>query len=340
MISPTRIAKLLLERVTENEGPHHRGTRSSLREEEIINSLLTMIDNISNCTSYQIESNATLDYDDEEESGDFEEEDADSADESVDPSFDESAEAENMTIKANFSLDYMKKVIEYYDARDSQGRRKHTWKSTQHRFKSVPHRQYITRFRHYIEQHGTKREKLQIIDDFVYDMFEEARDNVLPVHDRDLKRWALQKAAEDSSLIFEASEYWLRVFKHRHRICSRKITKLVTRHHAEDTDAIIESADSFVRDAKRQMQNYTHEEILNTDQIGLELELYSSRTLSYEGEKVTMTRVRSKNATTHSYTVQPMISAAGKLVGPVFLCLKEPKGKMSESKLIYHLSHM
>ncbi|CAF4688023.1 unnamed protein product, partial [Rotaria sp. Silwood2] len=151
------------------------------------------------------------------------------------------------------------------------------------------------------------------------------------VHDRDLKRWALQKAAEDSSLIFEASEYWLRVFKHRHRICSRKITKLVTRHHAEDTDAIIESADSFVRDAKRQMQNYTHEEILNTDQIGLELELYSSRTLSYEGEKVTMTRVRSKNATTHSYTVQPMISAAGKLVGPVFLCLKEPKGKMSEN---------
>ncbi|CAF1508211.1 unnamed protein product, partial [Rotaria sp. Silwood1] len=97
-------------------------------------------------------------------------------------------------------------------------------------------------------------------------MFEEARENVLPVHDRDLKRWALQKAAEDPSLVFEASEHWLRVFKYRHRICSRKITKLVTRHHAEDTDAIIESADSFVRDAKRQMQNYAHEEILNTDQ--------------------------------------------------------------------------
>jgi hypothetical protein len=99
--------------------------------------------------------------------------------------------------RANFSLDYMKKVVDYYEACDLKGRKIHTRKSTHYRFKAVPHRQYITRFRHYIEQHGTKREKLQVIDDFVYDMFEEARDNVLPVHDRDLKRWALQKASEE-----------------------------------------------------------------------------------------------------------------------------------------------
>ncbi|CAF4809402.1 unnamed protein product [Rotaria magnacalcarata] len=138
-------------------------------------------------------------------------------------------------------------------------------------------------------------------------MFQEARENVLPVHDKDLQRWALQKAAEDS----------------------------ITRHHAEDINAIIELADSFVRDAKREMQNYAPGEVLNTDQVGLELELYSNRTLSYEGEKITMARVRSKNATTHSYTIQPMISAAGKMVSPLFLCSKEPKGKMSES-IIYH----
>ncbi|CAF2859243.1 unnamed protein product [Rotaria sp. Silwood2] len=284
-----------------------------------------MIDDVCHCTSYEIESDTILDYDDEEEFGDFEDEDTDSADESVDPGFDESAEDKNMTTRANFSLEYMKKVIDYYDARDSKGRKKHTWKSTQYRFKSVLHRQYITRFRHYIEQHGTKREKLQIIDDFVYDVFEEARENVLPVHDRDLKRWALQKAADDPSLVFKASEHWLRVFKYRYLICSRKITKLVTRHHAEDTDAIIESADSFVRDVKRQMQNYAHEEILNTDQFALELELHSNRTLSYEGEKVTMVRGKSKNATTHSYTVQPMISAAGKLVGPLLLLFEGAK---------------
>ncbi|CAF5225804.1 unnamed protein product, partial [Rotaria magnacalcarata] len=69
-------------------------------------------------------------------------------------------------------------------------------------------------------------------------MFQEARENVLPVHDKDLQRWALQKAAEDS----------------------------ITRHHAEDINAIIELADSFVRDAKREMQNYAPGEVLNTDQ--------------------------------------------------------------------------
>ena len=106
------------------------------------------MDDVCKCTSYQIESDTTLDYDDEEEFGDFEDEDADSADESVDPCFDVTAETKNMTTKANFSLEYMRKGIDYSDVRDSKGRKKHTWKSTQYRFKSIPHRQYITRFRH------------------------------------------------------------------------------------------------------------------------------------------------------------------------------------------------
>lgn len=332
MINATRIAKLLVDRVTEKEESGQRRSRTNPREEKIVHSLLKVIDNVCDCTSYEIGSDVTLDHDDDEEFGDSHDESAGSESEDADPSFDETAEGEERSIQAKFSLDYMKKAVDYYDARDSSGRRKHTWKSTQHRFKSIPHRQYIARFRHYIDQHGTKSAKVQAVDDFVYDKFEEARDNVLSVHDRDLKRWALQKAAEEPGLTFEASEHWLRIFKHRHRICSRKITKLVTRHHVDDADAIIASADSFVAEVKRQMGNYAPEEILNTDQVGLELELHSTRTLSHVGEDVTLARVRSKNATTHSYTIQPMISLAGKLVGPVFLCLKEPNGKMSDSE--------
>ncbi|CAF1101351.1 unnamed protein product, partial [Rotaria magnacalcarata] len=163
MSSPTRIAKLLMDRVAENEGSHHGETRSNPREQAIINSFLKIIDDVCNSTSYQIESNTTLDYDNEEQYGDFEDEDTDSADESIDPGFDESAEGDNMMIHAKFNLEFMKKVIDYYDARDQKGRKKHTWKSTQHRLKSITHREYIARFRHCIEQHGTKREKLQII---------------------------------------------------------------------------------------------------------------------------------------------------------------------------------
>lgn len=212
-------------------------------------------------------------------------------------------------------------------------KKKYTWKSTKHRFKAVPHQQYISRFRHYIEQHGTRREKMRIIDDYVYDKFEEARENVLSVHDRDLKRWAHEKAAEGLVLDFKASKHWLDVFKHRHNICSRKITKIVTRRQMTDSDTINAFADSFLAEAKRDMSHYAPEEILNTDQAGIELEIHSTRTLSHTGEDVTIARVRSKNATTHSYTIQGMITLADELLGPVYICLKEPKGKMSDSEL-------
>ncbi|CAF1476498.1 unnamed protein product [Adineta ricciae] len=75
----------------------------------------------------------------------------------------------------------------------------------------------------------------------------------------------------------------------------------------------------------------TEDNVLNTDQSGLELEIHSGRILSYHGEKTTLSTVRSENATTHSYTVQPMISLSGKVIGPVFLCLKEPDGRMSDN---------
>jgi hypothetical protein len=220
MIDPTRVAKLLVDRVAKSENSNRRRLRGNPHEEEVANHLLKVIENVCKCVSYEVESETTLGYDDDEEFSEPE-------DESLDPNFDETKEDDKLHSKENFSLDFMKKVVEFYDARDATGRRRHTWKSIKHRFKSMPHQQYISRFRYYIEQHGTKPEKIQIIEDFVYDKFEEARNRVLPVHDRDLKRWALQKAAEDSVLNFQASEHWLRVFKHRHRICSRKITKLV-----------------------------------------------------------------------------------------------------------------
>ena len=82
----------------------------------------------------------------------------------------------------------MKKVIDDYGERDLKRKGKHTRKSTEHRFKSIAHGQYLAHLRRYIEQGDTKREKMQLIDDFVYDKFEEARDSLLSVHDRDLKR--------------------------------------------------------------------------------------------------------------------------------------------------------
>jgi hypothetical protein len=83
------------------------------------------------------------------------------------------------------------------------------------------------------------------------------------------------------------------------------VTKLVTKKEVENADIIKHSADQFVSDVQKIITNYKQEHVLNTDQSGLELEMYSNRTLSFEGEKLTIAKVRSLSNTTHSYTVQP-----------------------------------
>lgn len=98
-----------------------------------------------------------------------------------------------------------------------------------------------------------------------------------------------------------------------------------------DKEAIENSADEFVSTIRRLMPKYDSDYILNTDQSGIQLEYHSSRTLSYRGEKMTTVSVRSKNAVSHSFTVQPLISLNGYLIGPLFLCLKEPSGYLSEN---------
>lgn len=79
----------------------------------------------------------------------------------------------------------------------------------------------------------------------------------------------------------------------------------MTKKEVEDVDIINHSAEQFVSDVQKIIKNYKQECVLNTDQSGLELEMYSNRTLSHQGEKLTVAKVRSLSNTTHSYTVQP-----------------------------------
>jgi hypothetical protein len=48
------------------------------------------------------------------------------------------------------------------------------------------------------------------------------------------------------------------------------------------------------------------------------------------------------NLVTHSYTIMPIISMSGKLIGPVFICLQEPSGKLGPrvKKSIYQASNI
>ncbi|CAF2744270.1 unnamed protein product [Rotaria sp. Silwood2] len=123
----------------------------------------------------------------------------------------------------------------------------------------------------------------------------------LPVHDLDFKRWALRIAKERSLNDFPASYDWVGNFKRRHSVCSRKITKFVTTRQVENQDLINQSADSFVAETSKIFQKYDDDNILNTNQIGIELELHSNRALSYQGEKTTIASVYVQSVQQHTH---------------------------------------
>lgn len=89
----------------------------------------------------------------------------------------------------------------------------------------------------------------------------------------------------------------------------------------------MEKSDEFLQKVKPYFAKYGSENIYNSDQSGFQLEIHSGRTLAEEGTKQVTCVVQSITSTTHSYTIQPTISADGKLLSPLFIVMKEPSGK-------------
>ncbi|CAF1651158.1 unnamed protein product [Adineta ricciae] len=283
------------------------------RECEVANLLCGVLESITSSHSHTLEVETTLDHElgDDELINDVDYKDR--AEETCDPDWNDEDEDDERVLCKQFSFDYMTRAVNFYDEINPQtGKRKRRWETVKNHFRRISHQNYLARFRRYLEKHGTKKQKLEKIDDHVFDMFEQAREKALPVHDIDIRRWGLKKAMDESLHNFVASNHWLYTFKHKHSIISRKITK-------------------FVADVRKRLPQYEASEVINTDQSGIQLELHSTRTLSHKREKVTVGSVRSINAITHSYTVQPTITLDGHLLSPLYLSLKEPKGHMSEN---------
>ena len=154
MTSVTSIVSLLTKRVSEGVG--FPATEQS-KETEIVEHLYTTIQNFISCSSYTIENDVTLDYEDIFDYSSDNASDENEPDEEIDPSFSE--DEDDKFILNKFSLDYMQKVLNYYDEVDEKGNRKHSWRSINHRFKRVTDSTYLTRFRKYVNQNGTKNNR-------------------------------------------------------------------------------------------------------------------------------------------------------------------------------------
>ena len=361
MINPHRVAELLSNLISERLSLDDRKNTDSKRDEEIAKYLYDHVESILESSQYSFESEHTIDFnddsnteqlkdneeddenDEEENEDDEEEEEVEEDDEegeqqqmnNDDEQFDEQLlEADNDQhhhLQKHFSILYMKRAIDFYDhINEKTGQKSHSWKAFQHRFPKVKNRSYIERFRKYLESGGTKKQKLDQIDQYTYNKFEKARSKFHFVHDIHLKRWASQKAREINDRTFEASDYWIFQFKRRHALCSRKVTKLITQREVVDASTINNSANDFVNKIKTLLPEYRGQNVLNTDQTGLEIEMVGSRTLSFKGEKATFGKVGSVYNTSHSYTVQFITSLTGQPIGKCYLCLKEKNGHMSD----------
>jgi hypothetical protein len=258
--------------------------KPSQEEREIAQHLAEIINSLCNRKQFEYEEETTLDfyYDQDDYDGDeCEEKEGDESENDSDYDIDNDV-IEKYPKLDNYSFEYMQQVVDFADGTDESGKHRRTWKSIHHRFRTLPNQGYVSRFRKYIEKNGTRNQKLQEIDKVVYQKLVEARERYLPIHDIDLQRWALKASRELGFDDFQASEFWIRTFKNRHKICSRKITNIITKREMLNSDEILKSEEDFIKLFNKLSPKYKEAKIFNTDQVGIEKEQYSTRTLSFK----------------------------------------------------------
>jgi len=193
----------------------------------------------------------------------------------------------------------------------SAKRGRYSLSTVKHSFRKVKSLRQLYRWEHYIQKGGTHREKMLYISEYVLQNFKEADEEKKIIHDMDLRRWALEAKAQIDLSSFKASATWILNFKRKYRIVSRKITKFVSRSAQRDKEQLQIACQEFIATVKSNINLFELENIYNADESGFNLELHSGRTLTTQGVKTVESIAQSLSATTHSYTIMPIISASG-----------------------------
>lgn len=201
---------------------------------------------------------------------------------------------------------------------------------------------------------STQRTKMNAINKHVIDQFLEFRRNGGRIHDTELRAWALAKSAEVWTLFsfywpnyicnflcyffyyfvckiglgdFTASFEWVYRWKKMHRVVSRKIVKISSRAQMNNAHVLLENARTFVGRIRNIFDSKIHFYI---DQSGFNLECLPQRTLEIKGTQQVHAIFQSTYSATHSYIVQPIISADRDLMSPLFIVLQERNGRFGE----------
>ena len=227
----------------------------------------------------------------------------------------------------NVDFDYKQKTVEFWKS----GMKKSNLElsAVQHRFRKVKSVHQLRRWAGQVNKGGTYMEKLHRIAEYTLNNFKSAIDAGMIIHDVNLQKWGLhaKNILGFEETRFKASDWWVWKFKRTHRIISRKVNKFITRKTLEDKEKVKVNAENFVNKVESYITEYGRENVYNSDQSGFQLEMHSGRTLAIEGTRQVKCVVQSISFTTHSYTIQPTISADGKLLSSLYLRLTKPSGK-------------
>ena len=217
----------------------------SSKDYELADQMFVLFNQLLNSTELLNDHIVTLDFDEYDDCNpDYQEENMNDA----------SAGAHGI----KYSYDTMCAIVKYSQT--------HPFTSIRRRYRQIKYKEQLRRIKQYVNAEGTKTQKLRQMDDYVYGEFIRIRSNYLPIHDSDLRRLALKKANELGIDGFTASHHWILDFKRRHHISSRKVTKLVTKHHLEDRDEILKSAENFIRTVVKIIPQFAEDHVLNSDQ--------------------------------------------------------------------------
>ncbi|OAD59935.1 hypothetical protein WN48_07846 [Eufriesea mexicana] len=155
----------------------------------------------------------------------------------------------------------------------------------------------LIRWKAQIEKEDTKYDMYNAIDQWTYDRFKEARENLQQVTTREIQQWALAEASQyqSGSFKFQASRRWVSYFKNKQHIRQRKVTKYVALKKSEDFYDITKVAENFRKVVKFITTQYDTDYIINTDQTGCQYHSTFDRTLTTKGEKSVVVNRRSIN---------------------------------------------
>ena len=80
-------------------------------------------------------------------------------------------------------------------------------------------------------------------------------------------------------------------------------------------ETLIASAKGFVQEINQKIaeKNLNDSCILNTDQLGFQIELRYQHTLEQKGTKIVESSAQALKSLSHSYTIQPLIALEGNL---------------------------